>query len=309
MTLEGQMTSALVAPGMPEPGGHRSRGGGGYPSEAGLDAAALIVGIVALLCAGAAVVGAAAALAGIVLGVLAVRAARHRVRSLAGLVLSSVAITLNVIVTVVTVVAIHSGGADASADAKWDVHLDELARTAGPTEVVTAALTTPCYSFDAPATYLNNQSERDTAGCWTTRQLWGEYNADGTVTNTGAGASYATVGVEPITAERSAEVNPTGTVNGMVDYLHSAYIPQMGRAIGDGEGDGEIFGVDGTLGILTRVVTTDPRTKTRALLVLRAPTAYRVERTEVRFFLVSFVTVEENGDAIIEAAISSWRWN
>ena len=87
-------------------------------------------------------------------------------------------------------------------------------------------------------------------------------------------------------------------------YLDAEFIPAMGTVIGQAES----VTIDGTPAVLTRVTSDVAATKTKALLVLKAPDAYQVPDKDVQFFLLSVVTPEDNGDAIIDAAISSWTW-
>ena len=263
------------------------------PAGTGLATAALIVGISAFVAGWVAVLGGLISVAGIILGIVAVRTRRAPARSIVGLSLSSLAFVFNLILSAVVIVGFLAGGGVTGA-------LKAVESAAVPT----TTLVTPCYTFDAPAAYINNQSDLATAACITTEQLWGEFNADGTVNNTGVGSILGSVSVDPVSTKQSDEVNPDGSLEGMVEYLGVDFIPAMGTVIGEAES----LTVDGLPASLTRVVSTNPDTKTKALLVLRAPEVYQLPDEDVRFFVVSFVTPEDNGDAIIDAAIASWTW-
>jgi len=284
-------------PQLPEP--PATRGG------TGLATAALVVGIVAFLLGWVTVLGGLLGLAGIILGILAVRTGRARARAVVGLVLSGVAFLTNLFFTVVFFITMLTPGAYAGLVGLVASNApDSSSSSVDGSAVETVTLDTPCYSFDAPAAYINNQSKDATAACATNAELWGEYNADGTVKNTGVGAILGSVNVEAISTVSSAEYAPDGTLEGMMGYLDAEFIPAMGTVIGQPE----TLTIDGTPAILTRVDSTVAETKTKALLVLRAPETYQTAEKDVQFFLLSFVSPEDNGDAIIDAAISSWTW-
>jgi hypothetical protein len=259
---------------------------------------ALVVGVVAFLLGWVVVLGGVLAIAGIILGVVAIRSRRARVRSIIGLCLSGLALLCNVVVSVILAVTLTTPGAFEGL-----VRMVE-SNDPNPSNVQTTTLTTPCYAFDAPAGYINNQSTDATAACETAAELWGEYNPDGTVNNTGVGAILGGLQIEPISTDQSAGMTPDGSLDGLLAYLDTEYIPQLGTPIGEAES----LTIDGTPASLIRVTSDVAETKTKALLVLQAPAAYSVGGEEARFFLLSFVIPEDNGDAIIDAAVSSWTW-
>jgi hypothetical protein len=293
-----QLPPVYVPPGGPTGGGFPPPPVGAKPVGTGLGTAALTVGIVAFVTGWIPFLAGLVAIAGIVLGILAIRGRRAPARSIVGLSLSGLALAFNVIIsTILIAAALH--GAEGSGNS--GPAAPAATKTAPAT---TKILSTPCYAFAAPNGYINNQSEKATAACITTDQLWGEYNADGTVKNTGVGQVLGSVSVDPVSTVKSDEVNPGGTLEGMVGFLNTKFIPDMGVVIGKAEA----VTVDGQPASLTRVTSTKAKTRTKALLVLRAPEPYQVPGEDVRFFLVSFVTPEDNGDAIIDAAVSSWKW-
>jgi len=276
------------------------------PGGTGLAIAALVVGIVAFLLGWLTILGGLIGIAGIILGILAVRTGRARARAIVGLVLSGVALLANLFFTVGFFITLLAPGAyPAMLGLDASNAPESSAGSADGSAVQTVTLDTPCYSFAAPAAYINNQSKDATAACATSAELWGEYNADGTVKNTGVGAILGSVRVEALSTVTSAEFAPDGTLEGMMGYLDAEFIPSMGTVIGQAE---ELT-IDGTPAVLTRVDSTVANTKTKALLVLRAPETYQTSGKDVQFFMLSFVTPEDNGDAIIDAAISSWTWH
>lgn len=304
MTPTDQLPPAYSAPSEPPAPNPQPSASPVKPGGTGLATAALVVGIVAFLLGWATFIGGLIGIAGIILGILAVRAGRARVRAIFGLVLSGVAFLCNLLFTVVFIITLATPGTYAGlvgllASNAPDSSPSEIAAT----DVETVTLTTPCYSFDAPARYINNQSKDATAACATNAELWGEYNADGTVNNTGVGAILGSVNVEALDVVSASGFAPDGTLEGMMGYLDAMFIPDMGTVIGQ-----ESITVDGTPATLTRVTSTVATTKTKALLVLRAPDVYQTSEEDVQFFLLSFVSPEDNGDAIIDAAISSWTW-
>jgi len=305
MTPTDQLPPAYQAPSGPPAATPQRPASPVTPGGTGLATAALVVGIVAFLLGWVTILGGLLGIAGIILGILAVRTGRARARAIVGLALSSVAFLTNLVFTVVFFITILTPGAYAGLVGLVASNApDSSSSSVDGSAVQTVTLDTPCYSFDAPAAYINNQSKDATAACATNAELWGEYNADGTVKNTGVGAILGSVNVEAISTVSSAEYAPDGTLEGMMGYLDAEFIPAMGTVIGQPE----TLTIDGTPAILTRVDSTVAETKTKALLVLRAPETYQTAEKDVQFFLLSFVSPEDNGDAIIDAAISSWTW-
>jgi hypothetical protein len=304
MTPSEQLPPAYPAPIAPPPAGYQQVPSV-KPVGTGLATAALVVGIVAFLLGWVTLLGGLLGAAGIILGILAVRTGRARARAIVGLVLSVIAFLTNVVISVGVIVTLLTPGAYQGLVGLVGSNApDTSASPVDAADVQTVTLDTPCYSFDAPAAYMNNQSKDATAACATNAELWGEYNADGTVKNTGVGAILGSVNVEAISTVSSAGFAPDGTLEGMMGYLDAEFIPAMGTVIGQPEN----LTIDGTPATLTRITSTVAETKTKALIVLRAPDAYQTADKDAQFFLLSVVTPEDNGDAIIDAAISSWTW-
>lgn len=139
------------------------------------------------------------------LGILAIRAGRARARSIAGLALSGVAFLFNLFFTAVFIITLATPGAfEGLVGIAADNRPDSSETDAADIEIETVTLDTPCYSFASPAGYINNQSAEATAACTTNAELWGEYNTDGTVNNTGVGTILGGVTVQAIGTEGTA---------------------------------------------------------------------------------------------------------
>ena len=245
----------------------------------GLAIAALIVGIAAFVIGWIPVVGAVVGIGGIILSIIALQKPRGRALSVTGLILSSIAIIVNLILTVALVVTLVSAGSWQSVD-------------------------TACYTFDGPKTYILNTSQAELDACATQLELWGERDADGEIHNTGVGAILGSVNVEPVSVTTSDELAPDGTLDSMVDALSQEYIPALGEVISLRES----VTLDGVDANLTRVTSDAERTKTKALLTVFAPDTFDTVNGAVQFFVISFVIPEDNGDEIIDALIDRWRW-
>ncbi|WP_105035407.1 DUF4190 domain-containing protein [Cryobacterium aureum] len=252
----------------------------------GIVVAALIVGISAFVIGWIPIVGLLLGVAGIILGILAMRRPGGKSFGLAGLIGSSLAVLANVLVTIVIVVALVNSGIG--------------------TAVLTDAqpVITPCYSFNGPGDYLNNQSAEKTDGCITTLELWGERDADGVIHKTGVGSILGSVLVEPVAVASTDEWVPGGSLNDMVEFLNQSYFPQAGEVTSLKEA----VTLDGVDANLTRMISTAENTRTKAFLTVFAPDIYQSAGEPVQFFLISFVIPEDNGEEIIAAAIDSWRW-
>ncbi|WP_104088160.1 MULTISPECIES: DUF4190 domain-containing protein [unclassified Cryobacterium] len=252
----------------------------------GLALAALIVGISAFVIGWIPILGLLLGVAGIILGILAMRRPGGRSFGLAGLIGSSLAVLANVLVTIVVVVALVNSGIG--------------------TAVLTDAqpVITPCYSFNGPGDFLSNQSAEKTDACITTLELWGERDADGVIHKTGVGSILGSVLVEPVAVASTDDWVPGGSLDDMVEFLNQSYFPQAGEVTSLKEA----VTLDGVDANLTRMISTAENTRTKAFLTVFAPDIYQSAGEPVKFFLISFVIPEDNGEEIIAAAIDSWRW-
>jgi len=281
---------------------------GGQPAErpkaAGVAIAALVVGIVAFLLGLVPVLGLLVAVTGIVLGIVALRRP-GRGLAITGIILSAVAVLANIAIIVVLAVipwaeigGQFERGFTEAIEEEYGIPDD----SAGGFE--TQTLDTPCYTFDGPAGFINNISDDAIANCSTELELWGEVAADGTVTNTGVGAILGSVNVEPIRSATTDERSPDGSLDGIVEWMSTDYIPAFGELISLREP----VVLDGAEGNLTRVTSDQELTETKALVVVKAPSEYQVNGEPAQFFLITFVTPYDNGEELIQTAIDSWRW-
>lgn len=252
----------------------------------GIILAALIVGIAAFLFGWLPVLGLLLGIAGIVLGIVAMRKPGGKSFGFAGLIASITAVVTNVLVTVVIVVSLVSSGIG--------------------TAILTDAqpVITPCYSFNGPGDYINSQSSDETDACITSLELWGERDADGVIHKTGVGSILGSVLVEPVSVASTDEWAPSGSLDDMVEFLNQSYFPEAGEVTSLKEA----VSLDGVDGNLTRMISTAENTRTKAFLTVFAPDTYQSAGEPVKFFLISFVIPEDNGEEIIAAAIDSWRW-
>ena len=252
----------------------------------GIALAALIVGVSAFVTGWIPVLGLLLGIAGIILGILAVRKPGGKMFGRVGLIGSALAMLANVLVTSVIVISLVSSGIGTA-----------ILNDAQP-------IITPCYSFNGPAGYINNQSVEKTEGCVTSLELWGEYDADGEINNTGVGSILGSVLVEPVPVASTDEWAPSGRLDDMVEFLNQSYFPDAGEVTSLREA----VSLDGVEANLTRLTSTAEKTQTKAFLTVFAPNSYQSAGEPVRFFVISFVIPDHNGEEIIAAAVDSWRW-
>jgi len=247
---------------------------------------ALIVGISAFATGWIPIVGLLLGLAGIVLGILALGRPGGKSFGRVGLIGSALAVLANAVVTTVIVISLVSSGIGAG-----------ILNDSQP-------IITPCFSFNGPADYINSQSAAETEVCITSLELWGERDAAGMINKTGVGSILGSVLVEPVLVSQSDQWAPSGTLDDMVEFLNQSYFPAAGQVTSLKEA----VSLDGAEANLTRMTSYAENTKTKAFLTVFAPDSYQANGQPVRFFVISFVIPEDNGEAIIAAAIDSWRW-
>jgi hypothetical protein len=272
---------------------------------AGISIGALVVGILAFLVGLVPVLGLVLAVVGIVLGLLALRRP-GRGLGVTGLILSALALLTNIAV-ILFVVLVPWGSIVDGFERGLDEAVEEQygAPDDSADDFETQSVDTPCHSFDGPAGFIDNLGAEAVENCSTTLELWGEVEDDGTVTNTGVGAVWGSVNVEPIRSATSDEHSPDGSVDGMVEWMSTDYIPAFGEVLSLREP----VTLDGAEGNLTRVESDQELTQTKALIIVKAPSEYQVDGDPARFFLVTFVTPYDNGEELIQTAVDSWRWN
>ena len=252
----------------------------------GIALAALIVGVSAFVTGWIPVLGLLLGVAGIVLGILAVRKPGGKPFGRVGLISSALAVLANVSVTSVIVISLVNSGIGTA-----------ILSDAQP-------IITPCYSFNGPAGYINNQSAEKTEGCVTSLELWGEYDSNGEINNTGVGSILGSVLVEPVPVASTDAWAPSGRLDDMVEFLNQSYFPDAGEVTSLREA----VSLDGVEANLTRLTSTAEKTQTKAFLTVFAPDSYQSAGEPVRFFVISFVIPDDNGEEIIAAAVDSWRW-
>ncbi|TFD71537.1 hypothetical protein [Cryobacterium gelidum] len=252
----------------------------------GIARAALIVGVSAFVTGWIPILGLLLGVAGIVLGILAVRKPGGKPFGRVGLIGSALAVLANVSVTSVIVISLVNSGIGTA-----------ILSDAQP-------IVTPCYSFNGPVGYINNQSAEKTEGCVTSLELRGEYDSNGEINNTGVGSILGSVLVEPVPVASTDAWAPSGRLDDMVDFLNRSYFPDAGEVTSLREA----VSLDGVEANLTRLTSTAEKTQTKAFLTVFAPERYQSAGEPVRFFVISFVIPDDNGEEIIAAAADSWRW-
>lgn len=266
------------------------------PAQAGLAITALVVGIVAFFGGWIPLIGLLLGIAGVITGIVALRRRQSRGFSLTGIVLSAVAIITNIIVTIIVIVALVTGGLAA--------FITGAAQASDPDALGTQPIETPCYSFDGPAGYIDNIDSDAVAACNSELQLWGEQNADGTIDNTGVGAIWGSVNVEAVDVVTGEDISIDGTLDTLIDELNRDFIPSFGEVISLREP----VTLDGAEANITRVTSEAATTETKALIVGFSPEIYPTAADDVNLFVISVVIPDGSGDAVIAALVDSWRW-
>jgi len=261
----------------------------------GLAIAALIVGIAAFLFGLVPVFGLILGVVGVVLAILAFRSQRGRGLALGGLIGSILAILTNIVVIIILIVAATLAPDTATLD-------NETLPDEDPQPVTSQAIDTPCYSFDGPASYINDIGDAEIEGCATKLELWGELAEDGTFTNTGVGAIWGTVTVEPIRVATSDEWSD-GTLDGTMEYLNGEFIPSLGTVITD-----ERTTLGGQEANITVVDSTEEETTHKAAIIAYGPDAYNAANGDVQLMVISFTTVEDDGEEILQQLLDTWEW-
>jgi len=259
----------------------------------GLAIAALIVGIAAFLTGLIPGLGLVLGIVGVVLAILVLRGTRGRGLAVGGLVGSIIAILSNIVMIVILIVVYPAA----------QQIVDESEQLGDePAAITTQAIDTPCYSFEGPASYINDVNDAAIAACSTQLELWGELDEDGTFTNTGVGAIWGTVTVEPIRVSTS-DAWSDGTLDGTMEFLNADFIPSLGTVISDERGE-----LGGQEANITVVDSTEEETTHKAAVVAYGPTAYPTENGEVQVVVISFTTVEDDGEEILQQLLDTWEW-
>jgi hypothetical protein len=261
----------------------------------GLAIASLVVGIAAFVLGLVPFAGVVIGATGMVLSLIAVFGPARRGFSIAGLALSAIASATNVIVLIVALIL--SPGATSLAKRAIS-HLHSLPAVSGQ------HITTPCYSFDGPRNFINNQPDSDGTDCYTNLELWGEMAEDGTVRNTGVGTILGQVSVEPVRESTRREWAAEADLDAVVEAMNKDWLPKLGTITSLTEATS----LDGERANLTRAKSPVATTKTKAVVIGFAPNAHDTSRGDVRLFVVTFVTPYDNGEQLITSVVESWKW-
>jgi len=258
----------------------------------GLAIAALIVGIAAFVFGLVPVFGLVLGITGLVLSILAMRGNSGRGLAVGGLLGSISAILANVVVLLLLIIVFPAAQQASEPPA---ITTDDVPATTQPID-------TPCYSFEGPTSYINNISDAAVEGCVTKLELWGDLAEDGTFTNTGVGTIWGTVTVEPIRVETSDDW-ADGTLDGTMEYLNADFIPSLGTVISE-----ERYEIGGQEASITVVDSTEEETTHKAAVVAFGPEAYPTANGEVQLMVISFTTVEDDGEEILATLLETWEW-
>jgi hypothetical protein len=273
------------APTPPQP----SRGGG-------LAIASLVVGIGAFVLGVVPFVGLAIGVAGVVLGIMAILKPVRLGFSVTGLALSAVACVTGV--GVLSWMLLSAAPAASEMGKRALTYLQNLPAVSGQ------HMTTPCYSFEGPRNFINNQSATADADCYTNLQLWGEVDAEGIIKNTGVGTVLGEVRVEPIQESMRTRLSAEIDVDTVVETLKDGWLSKLGQITSLKEPTS----LDGEPANITRAKSAVAVTKTKAVVAGFAPKTYGSSRGEVRLFVVTVVTPYDNGDQLIKSVVASWKW-
>jgi len=273
-----------------------------YPAPApsttgagGLAIAALIVAIAAFLSGWIPFFGIPLGITGLILAIITLRKGRGRGLGLTALVLSALAVVASIIVIVIAVV--FNDQIQKIFDESTGANSPERTTILVPVE-------TPCYTFSGPSTYINNINEADIADCFTQLELWGEVDKDGTFSNTGVGAVHGNIFAEVVPESTVTDWGTTDDLAATDDYLAESYYPDFGTV----KGKAEKITLDGQPALITRFTSDAAATKSTAVITSFAPSTFETTDGESKLLVISFATIEENGEELIDAAIKSWKW-
>jgi hypothetical protein len=163
---------------------------------------------------------------------------------------------------------------------------------------------TPCFTFDAPADYLNDESADDTAACLSHLKLWGERDANGRILKTGFGSVLGSVQVSSALVTFSQDLAPDGTLDSAVDALNVEHLATLGTVTSLKQR----VTLDGTPANNARVASHVATTKTKIMIASYAAQMYETEGGAVHLLLIYLVNPEDNGEEILAFVLNSWRW-
>ncbi|MFD4991375.1 hypothetical protein ACFWI1_04800 [Cellulosimicrobium cellulans] len=93
-------------------------------------------------------------------------------------------------------------------------------------------------------------------------------------------------------------------LDGAVDALADSYFAENGTIISLHEPTD----LDGVPANITRVEGDFDATQTKAFITAFAPEPFTPGADTVQFFVIAIVTPYDNGEALIEQVVSTWRW-
>ncbi|MFC5928022.1 hypothetical protein D6T64_04830 [Cryobacterium melibiosiphilum] len=279
------------------------------PGRCGTARAALLLGGAAVLTCWVPLLGFLLGQVGAALAIVSVTKPGRQRPAIIGLALASLGMVVNVVVTSVVAAALIAAGSQlAGARSALDTENGASAAPGAGSvggSTVTQGVETPCFSFNGPASYINNQSAEDAAECLTSLQLWGERDEQGQIQNTGFGSVLGSVEVNSILVESSDEAAPDRTIDSIVDALNVEHIPTLGTV----SSLKESVTLDGMPANITRVISSVETTKTKVMITSYAPEPYQTDAGPVQLFLIYLVIPEDNGEEILATVLDSWRWH
>lgn len=164
---------------------------------------------------------------------------------------------------------------------------------------------TPCYTAGVPNYYIQNIAQANKDQCIGTVELWGERTESGKLKITGVGSVLGQIQIEPIRTTKSAEYSTSSNLDETVNSLSKSYFPQLGETISLKEP----IKLAGSPANLSRFKSAQTSTKFKVLITVFAPKEYNIGAdVPAKLFLISVTTPEDNGQQVLDALISSWRW-
>ncbi|WP_345762812.1 hypothetical protein [Diaminobutyricibacter sp. McL0608] len=239
--------------------------------------------------------GIALGVAGVVIGIIAVVRPTRLALNITGIALSTIAI-----VTGLGVLAwlVLSGPVVSELSRRAINDINAAPSVSGQT------ISTPCYRFEGPRDFINNQPDSDIEDCFTKLQLWGEIDPQGNIRNTGVGSVLGTISVEPVNESTRQELSSEIDLDAVIETLNNGWLQDLGTVTNLKEP----VSLDGEPANVTRIKSPTGRTKTKAAVVGFAPDARDTSRGEIRLFVVTITTPYDNGEQLIEGVVTSWKW-
>ena len=263
---------------------------------------ALILGIAAFIFGFVPVLGTLLGIVGVVLGVIALLKRQRRGFAITGIVLSSIGAVSSVFMIFVLSIAIPVFLNEQEEKREAEQQVDQEVE---PIELFSMTVDTPCYAVNAPGNFVNVAGDEDYSDCFVARELRGELAADGTFTNTGAGASYGSYSVQPVPVAITDDLKYTDSLSATLESLNEGYFPKFGEQ----RGKPEKVSLDGAKAVVVRFDTAATPHQESAAIVAYSPKTVDTINGPVKLVLISISTVEGNLDEIIDQTIANWYWH